>query len=163
MTGEAASKLTAPDKRYARPPRAAPMKAVEVDDMPTKKVDGKTRHWGYHLILDVSDCNQDVDNPSVVAAFLKEMVEVLKMVAVGEPLVHQFTDPRGRGTSGVQIITTSSLTFHSDDVDWAAYIDVFSCKQFEPQVAIDLTVKYFEPKHIGKLFLYRDAGPWPEK
>lgn len=137
---------------------------MELDDDPSKATAGKSRHWGYHLILDISKCNKKVDDPKAVAAYLKDMVTALKMKAVGEPLVHQFTNPRGRGTSGVQIITESSITFHSDDVEWSAYIDVFSCKAFKPQTAIDLTRKRFEPKHIGKpLFLYRDAGPWPEK
>jgi S-adenosylmethionine/arginine decarboxylase-like enzyme len=147
----------------SRKPRASSPKVMELDDVPSKSIDGKKDHWGYHLILDLSGCNKKVDDPAAVTAYLKDMVAALKMKAVGKPFVHQFTNPRGRGTSGVQIITTSSITFHSDDEAWCAYIDVFSCKAFKPQTAIDLTKKHFQPKRVGGIFLYRDAGPWPEK
>jgi S-adenosylmethionine decarboxylase len=172
---DAADKLWTPDKRYARPPRAAPKAARQKSDSSLKPHElddnGGVRaanpgkeHWGYHLILDCSGCNQKVDDPPTVTAYLKEMVQALKMVPVGEPLVHQFTGgEEGRGTTGIQIITTSSFTFHSDDDADQAYIDIFSCKEFEPQTAIDLTDRYFEPKKTGCLWLYRDAGPWPEK
>lgn len=168
----AAADLMRPDARYGRAARAArrsndgDLKPYELDDKGgIKPAGGKEDHWGYELILDCSDCNEKIDDPPTVTAYLKEMVTALKMIAVGEPLVHQFTGEgtEGRGTSGVQIITTSSVTFHSDDDGEAAYINVFSCKAFEPQTAIDLTRKYFEPKRCGALWLYRDAGPWPEK
>lgn len=167
----AADDLTRPDARYGRGARAArksagSLKPYELDDKGNiKPADPDEDHWGYHLILDCSECNEKVDDPPAVTAYLKEMVTALKMVPVGEPMVHQFTGEgtEGRGTSGVQIIMTSSLTFHSDDDEWAAYIDLFSCKKFDPQTAIDLTNKYFEPKRCGTFWLYRDAGPWPER
>jgi S-adenosylmethionine/arginine decarboxylase-like enzyme len=139
--------------------------AVELDDHGGVRPvpEEKESHWGYHLIVDASGCNKAVDDPDEVANYLKEMVKALKMKAVGDPIICQFTNPRGRGTSGVQIITESSITFHSDDEKWQAYIDVFSCKTFEPKVALDLTMKCFAPKHMGKLWLHRDAGPWPER
>jgi S-adenosylmethionine decarboxylase len=170
MKTSAAADLTRPDARYGRAARAvrksgAALKPHELDDKGgVRAADTGEEHWGYHLILDCSGCNQKVDDPPTVTAYLKEMVQALKMVAVGEPLVHQFTGgEEGRGTTGIQIITTSSFTFHSDDDADQAYIDIFSCKEFEPQTAIDLTDRYFEPKRCGAFWLYRDAGPWPEK
>lgn len=147
------------------------IKAIYVDDTPNVfhkyPPPKKAKHWGYHLVVDCSDCNHDVDNPKIVSKFLTELVKELKMIAVGKPIVHQFKGERveeGRGTSGVQIITTSSITFHSDDDQWSAYIDVFSCKEFHPKSVLKMIVKHFKPKHMIPLFLYRDASPkWPEK
>ncbi len=135
----------------------------ELVDDTAKPVRGKRQHWGYHLILDVSDGNKNIDDEKAVGAFLKDLVKALKMKAVGEPMIVRTDDQTGRGLSAVQIITTSSITFHGDDDEWCAYIDIFSCKSFEPQHAIGVVEKYFSPKHIGKFFLYRDAGRWPEK
>jgi S-adenosylmethionine/arginine decarboxylase-like enzyme len=168
----AAADLMRPDARYGRAAKAVrsrgdgDLKPYELDDkggIRPARPDGD--HWGYHLILDCSECNEMVDDPPMVTAYLREMVQALNMIAVGEPVVHQFTGEgdEGRGTSGVQIITTSSITFHSDDDEWAAYIDIFSCKEFKPQIAIDLTKRHFAPKEMGCLWLYRDAGPWPKK
>lgn len=166
----AADDLTRPDARYGRAARAvrasrSELKPYELDDKGgVRAAASGEKHWGYHLILDCSGCNDKVDDPPTVTAWIKEMVTALDMKAVGEPLVHQFTGgEEGRGTTAVQIITTSSITFHSDDEAEQAYIDVFSCKSFEPQTAIDLTQKYFAPKRCGAFWLYRDAGPWPEK
>lgn len=143
--------------------------AIYLDDSPSEytgtKATKKDEHWGYHLLLDCSNCNHDVDNPEKVSEFLTELVKALKMKAVGKPIVHQFKGPfPARGTSGTQIITTSSITFHSDDEQWAAYIDVFSCKLFQPDVALKVVKKFFQPEHIGALMIYRDASKiWPKK
>lgn len=142
------------------------LKPIELSDVIKKPSKKRRKHWGYHLLLDLSGCNKKVDDPAVVKAYLKELVTVLKMKAVGEPIVHQFkgaTVEEGRGTSGVQIITTSSITFHSDDEGEQAYIDIFSCKEFQPADAIKLTKRYFQPKKMGDEMIYRDAGKWPEK
>lgn len=139
------------------------LKPIELDDITHKTSEKKKKdHWGYHLIMDMSHCNKDIDNPDKVSEFLTAMTKALKMKAYGKPLVHRFPAP-ARGVSGVQIIYTSSITIHSDNVEWCAYIDVFSCKKFKPETAISLTKKFFEPKSIKQLFLYRDAGPWPEQ
>lgn len=140
-----------------------PNKPIEVEDQP-KNISGKRQHWGYHLILDVSECSHGIDDPAYVVQFIKELVVALKMKPIGEPIVVKVDDAvDGRGTSAVQIITTSTITFHGDDDEWSAYIDVFSCAPYDPKVAIDLVHKYFQPKHVGDIWLYRDAGSWPRK
>jgi S-adenosylmethionine/arginine decarboxylase-like enzyme len=140
-----------------------PEKAEMVGDRPLK-ADPKEEHWGYHLIMDMSHCNKDIDKPEVIKKFLKQMVKDLDMTAVGEPIIKHFdTPPYGRGTTGVQILTTSTITFHSDDEKWSLYLDVFSCKSYDPKVVFDAVKKYFAPKHIGHKWLYRDAGDWPRK
>jgi len=83
------------------------------------------------------------------------------MEAVGEPIVKRMDNERGRGVSGVQLITTSTITFHGDDEKWCVYLDVFSCKAYDPKVVFDYVKECFTPKYIGHKFLYRDAGTWP--
>lgn len=143
--------------------------SIYLDDSPSvytgTKATQKDEHWGYHLILDCSNCNKDIDNTKKVAEFLSTLVKELKMKAIGKPVIYQ---PKGafdqRGISATQIISTSSITFHGDDEEWAAYIDVFSCKVFRPKVVIKTVQKFFQPKHIGALMLFRDASKiWPKK
>lgn len=139
-----------------------PNKPIELEDKP-KDIKGKRQHWGYHLLLDVSDCSKGIDDEKNVLEFLKQLVKELKMTPIGEPFLVKVKEPDGRGISAVQIITTSTITFHGDDDEWSAYIDVFSCAPYEPKVAIDCVKKFFDPKHVGDLWLYRDAGSWPRK
>jgi len=135
----------------------------ELDDDYHKSVKGKGEHWGYHLMMDISDCNHHIDDLKSVESFITDLVEALKMERLGKPILVKVNGQDGRGITAVQIITTSTITFHGDDDKWSAYIDVFSCKVFDPQIAVDLVEEYFEPKKMGKFWLFRDAGRWPSK
>lgn len=137
---------------------------VELDDKSgVKPVAGKPDHWGYHLIIDMSNCNRDIDDEKAVKAFFRQLVADLKMKTLTDVEIVRPKKEEGRGLTAVQVITTSSITFHGDDDKWSVYLDIFSCKPFDPKVAISLIKKCFAPKHIGGLWLHRDAGRWPEK
>lgn len=139
------------------------LKDHELDDDYHKQVNGKGEHWGYHLMVDISEGNENIDNEDAIEAFIGDLVTALKMKRLGPPMIIRVNNQEGRGCTGVQVITTSTITFHGDDDEYSAYIDVFSCKVFDPQVALDLIQKYFQPKKMGKFWIYRDAGRWPEK
>jgi S-adenosylmethionine/arginine decarboxylase-like enzyme len=84
------------------------------------------KYWGYHLILDIFGCNENVNTPTVVKLFLEHLVKELRMSPIGPPQVIYVDWDGGRGVTGVQIITTSTITFHGDAKGNKAYIDVFS-------------------------------------
>lgn len=138
------------------------IKPEEIDDIPSSKDLGKKGHWGYHLLIDASDCNTDIDDTVKVELFVRELVKKLKMKPIGKPIVVKVNDEDGRGTTAVQIITTSTITFHGDDEKWSVYLDVFSCKQYEPKIALKLFIDYFQPKHMAYKWIYRDAGNYPK-
>ena len=114
--------------------------------------------WGYHLLLDLYDCNDKIDDVAAVETFFNDIIAELKMKTLTPIMIKKVTGEQGRGISAVQMITTSSITFHSDDDDKrSAYIDLFSCKTFNPKQAVEFTCKYFEPKrHVARL-IYRDT------
>lgn len=143
-----------------------PNKPIELEDKP-KPRGPEGGHWGYHLLLDVSECNKKIDDEKAVILFLKDMVKLLKMTPIGEPIVVRVdTKEKGesaRGMSAIQIITTSHISIHGDDDEWSAYIDIFSCAPYDPKVAIECVKKHFEPKHVGDIWIERDSGSWPKK
>ena len=130
-------------KTLASGARANPygLHPIEVDDIPTKPIAGRRKHWGYHLIMDISGCNRDIDDDGIVKTFLAHLVSDLRMKTIGPPVVVKVEGEDGRGLTAVQIITTSSITFHGDNDKWCVYLDVFSCKQFKPQTVIDLPTR----------------------
>jgi S-adenosylmethionine/arginine decarboxylase-like enzyme len=144
------------------------LKPLELVDVSSKrKVDlenkNKNKHWGYHLLLDISGCNKNIDDEKVIEKFLKTLVKEIKMKPLGDPIIVRVDSKKeGRGVSAVQIIESSTITCHFDDEGNAGYIDIFSCAPYEPKVAIDCIKKFFEPKHIGDLFIYRDAAAFPK-
>lgn len=137
------------------------IKPEELDDIPNSG--DKKDHWGYHLLVDCSECNHDIDDPVKVELFIRELVKKLKMKPIGKPVIVKVNGEDGRGTTAVQIITTSTITFHGDDEKWSVYLDVFSCAPYEPKVALQLFTKYFEPKHLAYKWILRDAGNWPKQ
>lgn len=117
-----------------------------------------TRAWGYHLIVDASHCEpHQIRSKTVIAAFVKELVKAIDMVAYGAPKIVRFGSDRLLGYTLVQLIETSDITAHFDEDNNAAYFDLFSCKRFDPKVPIRIFDKYFQPTHKKIKFFKRQA------
>lgn len=134
---------------------------VELSDAPQKPGAGK--HWGYHLILDISACNKGIDEPEAIKAFFEELIRELKIKPLSDLMIYRVEGEQGRGLTAFQVITTSHISFHGDDDQRSVYMDIFSCLSFNPNPAVLLVKKHFEPQKIGKYWLYRDAGAWPKR
>jgi S-adenosylmethionine/arginine decarboxylase-like enzyme len=116
--------------------------------------------WGYQLILDCSGFNDGVEDPDTLKKFIKELVEEIDMEAVGEPIIKHFPpEPADiRGYTIVQLIVTSSIVCHFMDQDHTGYVDVFSCKDFDPNDVERVMKKYFGDKlNIKSRFIERTA------
>jgi len=117
-----------------------------------------TRSWGYHLILDMSGCNDNINNEKLIRKFIKELVREIDMIAVGKPTVRDLLMGQpNEGFSVMQLIETSSITAHFVRPTNTVYCDIFSCKPFKPEDAIRVVKKYFAPETIDKCFIHRDA------
>jgi S-adenosylmethionine/arginine decarboxylase-like enzyme len=113
-------------------------------------------------MMNMGGCNQNIAVEASLRAFMKEIVPALNMTAVGEPLLYAFDDGQGAsgksgGYSVLQMITTSNIALHGDNFNGSMYVDVFSCKPFDVNVAIEVAVRYFAPKKYTHKFLYRDS------
>lgn len=116
------------------------------------------RSWGYHLILDISGCNSEINNEKDIRKFIKELVKEIDMIAVGPPILKYLLPGQpNEGFSLMQLIETSSITFHFVLPNRTAYCDIFSCKPFKPEDAIRVVEKHFDPDKIEKCFIKRDA------
>ena len=120
--------------------------------------------WGYHLILDCANCTPDlIKSYDNIYNFTKELVKRIDMVAYGEPVIEHFAthDPAKAGFSMVQLIETSNICAHfvPDDLEGgnAMYLDVFSCKEYDDQVVINLVKEYFGAKYVRPNYLTRQA------
>ena len=114
-------------------------------------------YWGYHLMLDCSEC-KNIDNRQTIYNFVKDLVKEIDMVAHGEPIIEYLLpgDPK-QGYSLMQLITTSNICGHFMELDGTAYFDIFSCKEFDISIAQNVVKKYFNPKKIRVNFLTRHA------
>src|SRR5687768_9924536 len=116
--------------------------------------------WGKHLVLDCSSCDREaVRDANAIRKFCADLVSSIGMVAYGEPVLEHFAThlPQAAGYSLVQLIETSAVTGHFCDASGDAYLDVFSCKDFDPEIAVRVVRRHFRPRMIRKPNLYRDA------
>jgi S-adenosylmethionine decarboxylase len=115
-------------------------------------------YWGYHLILDCSGCNKNISNADVIYDFVDELVNAIDMKAVGEPIIEMLLKGEdNQGYSLMQLIETSNICGHFVDKDKSAYIDVFSCKEFDTNTVKDVIEKFFNPSIMKDTFLKRQA------
>lgn len=114
--------------------------------------------WGYHLMLDCAG-GHEVDDKERMLQFIKELVPAIDMIAFGEPWIERFAthDPSKAGISFCQMIETSNICGHFVESNGDFYIDVFSCKPFNPVVVENLVEKYFDPVSIRASLIERDA------
>jgi S-adenosylmethionine/arginine decarboxylase-like enzyme len=90
--------------------------------------------------------------------FTKNLVRDIKMVAYGEPQIVMFGTGNKKGYTLVQLIETSNITGHFVEETDDMYLDVFSCKEFDPKTVEEVVAWYFAPKNIDTKFVSRDAS-----
>ena len=118
----------------------------------------ESKYWGYHLALDCGSCDKTkITDPDNIRAFTKELVKRIDMVAYGEPQVVHFGEGNKSGYTLVQLIETSNICAHFCDDSGDAYIDVFSCKEYDIETVIATVEEFYNPKSIRVNFLTRQA------
>ena len=116
------------------------------------------RTWGKHLILDAADCSPKmIGSEVVVANFARSLVKRIDMVAFGQPQVVMFGSGSKKGYTLVQLIETSNITAHFVEENNSMYLDVFSCKDFDPQVVEEAVKEFFDAKYFNRKVILRQA------
>ena len=74
---------------------------------------------------------------------------------VGVPESEQQKLPHTKGTSAVCFILTSTIVIHTLDVLGAVYVNIFSCKPFDPDMAAKFTSECFGAVSHRETFIER--------
>ena len=119
--------------------------------------------YGKELILDLHNCNTAKFNRTAIGVFFDQACEMIGAEAadrfwwddVGVPPQDRQTDPRLVGTSAVQFILTSNLTLHTLDLLGHAYLNVFSCDDFDADALIVFAAYYFGGTAVQNTVLER--------
>jgi S-adenosylmethionine/arginine decarboxylase-like enzyme len=116
------------------------------------------RTWGKHLILDAARvAPQTIRNPAIIHDFNKALVKRIDMVAYGPPQIVRFGSGNKAGYTLVQLIETSNICAHFVEENNSMYLDVFSCKDFDPAVVKETVEEFFEAKRMKFKVLTRQA------
>ncbi len=106
--------------------------------------------WGLLTSIDLESCNPDtIRDAEAIKRYVVELCELIDMKRFGEThVVHFGEDERVAGFSMFQLIETSCISAHFANATNTSYIDIFSCKCYDPKVAAEFTRKFFEGKEM---------------
>ncbi len=101
--------------------------------------------WGIASGIDIYGCNPEtIRNAEKIRQFVIELCDLIEMKRFQDTIVVNFgEDERVAGFSMVQLIETSLISAHFANLSNTAYLDVFSCKPYDPEVVADFARKYF--------------------
>ena len=119
--------------------------------------------YGSELILDLHDCNPATFTREHLDKYFTELCNLIEMKKcevhfwddVGVSEEEQQTEPHTKGTSAVCFILTSTIVVHTLDLLKAVYVNIFSCKDFDPEVAAKFTAEWFEAGSCRPTFVQR--------
>jgi len=128
------------------------------------KMKAEKFNYGYELLLDVHACDPSTFNRTSLDTYFSRLCDVIEMERcevhfwddVGVPLEEQQTEPHTVGTSAVCFILTSTIVIHTLDLLEKVFVNIFSCKTFDPDVASDFTAKWFKGEVKNSTFVNRE-------
>ncbi len=113
--------------------------------------------WGMATAIDLYNCNpKTIRDADKIKKFVKELVLLIKMKAYGDTqVIHFGEDERVAGFSMTQLIETSLISGHFANLTNSVYLDVFSCKKYNPKTVADFAKKFFEANNYNLKTIYR--------
>jgi len=119
--------------------------------------------YGYELVLDIHNCDPETFNRKSIDAFFTELCETIDMEKcevhfwddVGVPVNEQQTEPHAKGTSAVCFILTSTIVIHTLDLLKTVYVNIFSCKEYDSEIAAEFTKNWFDGEIKNSTFIKR--------
>lgn len=109
----------------------------------------KKNPWGVLTSVDIYKCDPSlITNADKIKQFVHQLCELIDMKRFGEcQVVHFGEDEKVAGFSMTQLIETSLISGHFANASNTVYLDVFSCKFYEPREVAEFAVAFFKGDH----------------
>jgi len=116
--------------------------------------------WGLSTHIDLFGCKSEkIKSRAEIETFAKDLVDLLKMTAHGEPVIEWFGNGDTEGFTLIQLLTTSCITAHfSESYRKSAYIDIFSCKEYNPGEVVKFCANFFGASVYYSTGIRRGSG-----
>ncbi|MBN1855045.1 MAG: S-adenosylmethionine decarboxylase, partial [Pirellulales bacterium] len=113
--------------------------------------------WGVASAIDIYDCDADlIRDADAIRRFVTELCDLIEMKRFGETqVVHFGEDERVAGYSMVQLIETSLISAHFANETNTVYLDVFSCKPYNPEVVREFSQAFFKGQYCSMQVAFR--------
>jgi len=121
----------------------------------------KKSYFGPHLMLDLSECDQErINDLDFIFNFLNTIPDKIGMLKITQPYVFPYSGvvPEDSGITGFVVIAESHFSIHTFARKGYAFVDLFSCKPFDTDMAGDLIIEAFISKKPKVYMIERGAG-----
>lgn len=113
--------------------------------------------WGILSSLDLKKCDPALIRSS--QAIEKYVIELCKLIDVKRfqetKIVHFGEDEKIAGYSMVQLIETSLVSGHFANLTNSIYMDIFSCKLYDPFLASQFSKDFFKAQDVSVSLCFR--------
>ena len=94
--------------------------------------------------IDLHGCDRArLADPDTIRRFVPAVIDGDRHAGARPLAIDRFGDAELEGWSAMQFIETSSITIHADEVWRRCFVDVFSCRRFDPERAAAIAVGHF--------------------
>ncbi|PYE52841.1 S-adenosylmethionine decarboxylase [Deinococcus yavapaiensis KR-236] len=114
--------------------------------------------FGPHLMIDGYHASSEkLDDVELIRKVLDELPVEMEMTKILPPHVQRYngTTPEDSGVTGVVIIAESHIAIHTFPQRGFLSVDVFSCKEFDVQKALNYLIEHFEMGRYDTHFINR--------
>ena len=113
--------------------------------------------WGLQASVDAKNCDPAlIRSADAIKEYVLQLCDLIQMKRFQDTLVVNFgEDERVAGYSMVQLIETSLISGHFANLTNAIYIDIFSCKIYNPYEAAEFTREYFKASDAAVHLTFR--------
>jgi len=116
----------------------------------------ENKDYGEEVIIDLHECDPSTFTRRSIKKYFKELCKLIKMKRCemywwddeGVPKAERQTLPHLVGISAVQFIMTSNITIHTLPLLKNVYLNIFSCKDFDTDKAVEFSKNWFKGKVV---------------
>ena len=110
----------------------------------TDELIGDGKAWGLSTAVDLHGCRPEaIRDRNHIEAYVIALCKLIGMKRFGKCQIVHFGEGRVAGYSMLQLIETSLISGHFANDTNRAYLDIFSCKGYDPAVVEEFSRKFF--------------------
>lgn len=117
----------------------------------------RNNSWGLSSMIDLHGCDSNlIKDESTIKQFVIDLCDLIKMKRFGECTIVNFgEDEEVAGFSMTQLIETSLISGHFANKTNRIFLDIFSCKFYDPKIAAEFAKKTFKAKDYNLVYHLR--------
>lgn len=105
--------------------------------------------WGYSLSMDLIGCDPaTIRSKQKIQEYVIQLCKLIDMKRHGDVMIEHFGTGNKEGYTMVQLIETSNIVGHFANDIQGAFIDIFSCKEFDFNAVMDFTKEFYGAQEL---------------